>query len=361
MTPTKAPAAPRAAARPQTMRAAVLENLNAPLRVDTVAIPPLAVGQVLVKIAASGICGKQIDEITGKRGEDPYLPHLLGHEGAGTVVETGPGVTKVKPGDAVVIHWIKSTGIDAASPKFSRDGQKIEAGCATTFSEYSIVAENRATKIPAGIPFDAAALLGCAVTTGLGIVFNDLKLLPGQSIAVWGAGGVGLNAVQGAALVNAYPIIAVDVHEGKLKRAKEFGATHAVNAATEDAAKAIRKILGGAGLSAAVDTTGDVKVIETAFDLSDAKSGTVLLAGVPRHDGRVTIDSFTLHHGRRIFGSHGGDTKPDRDIPRYLTLFTQGRLKLKELITHRFPLDKVNEAVETVRKGDAGRVLIEMR
>src|SRR5271170_6115947 len=154
------------------MKAAVLVQPNAPLEICDLELPCLDVGQVLVQVAYSGICGKQIDEITGRR-PDPYLAHLLGHEGAGTVVETGPGVRKVKPGDAVVLHWMKSGGIDSSTPQFRRKGQggAINAGCVTTFSEVTIAAENRLTRIDPSVRPEVAALLGCAVTTGLGIVF----------------------------------------------------------------------------------------------------------------------------------------------------------------------------------------------
>ena len=173
------------------IKAAILVKQNEPLEIDDVEVPDLGYGQVLVNIKNSGICGKQIDEITGKRGKDPYLPHLLGHEGAGIVKDIGPGVTKVKKGDHIVLHWMKGPGIDSSTPQFSRKGSPINAGWVTTFSEYTIASENRVTPIDKDIDFDVASLLGCAVTTGLGIVFNDLNLKPGQSTAVFGAGGVG--------------------------------------------------------------------------------------------------------------------------------------------------------------------------
>ena len=175
------------------MKAAILTGQNKSLEIDEVAIPELYAGQVLVKVEYSGICGKQLEEISGKRGEDHYIPHLLGHEGAGTVAEVGPGVRKVKSGDKVILHWIKGTGIDSAPPRFQRNGSTISAGWVTTFSEYTVVSENRVTPFTADIGFDVAALLGCAVTTGLGIVFNNAALMPGQSMAVFGVGGVGIN------------------------------------------------------------------------------------------------------------------------------------------------------------------------
>src|SRR5712692_548972 len=306
------------------MKAAVLVKQNAPLEIYEVELPKLDIGQVLVKVEHSGICGKQIDEITGRQGEDRYLPHLLGHEGGGQVVEIGPGVKKVKPGDRVVMHWVKGSGIDSPPPRFNHQGRVLSAGWVTTFSEYTIASENRLTPVESAVPSDVRALLGCAVTTGLGIVFNNAKLLPGQSIAVFGVGGVGINIVQGAGLVSAHPIVAIDRNEEKLAYAKSFGATHTINAATEDVAGALRELSKGGGFAAVVDTTGLNRVREIAYDATDPRTGVTVLCGVPFAGDRLAIDSFPLHMGRRLIGSHGGDTVPDIDIPRYVTLFKLG-------------------------------------
>lgn len=342
------------------MRAAILVEQNAPLVVAEVEIPVLGVGQVLVKVEYSGVCGKQVDEVTGKRGRDPFLPHLLGHEGAGVVEDVGPGVRKVKHGDHVVLHWMKGSGIDSAVPEFRRNGTKVNAGWITTFSEYTVVSENRVTPVVADLEFDVASLLGCAVTTGLGIVFNDAGLKPGQSIAVFGVGGVGLNVVQGAALVNAYPIVAIDLFDHKLERATALGATHTVNAARTEPEAVLMELSEGRGFDAVVDAVGDTEIVQKAYRAT-SNTGKTILAGVPHHENRVTIDSFPLHFGRRIFGSHGGDTKPDVDIPRYVQLYKRGRLKLRELITHRYSLGEINEALAQVRKGDTGRCIIATR
>ncbi|MCG8605173.1 zinc-binding dehydrogenase [bacterium] len=342
------------------MKAAILVEQNAPLVIDEVTIPKLGIGQILVRIEQSGICGKQIDEITGKLGPDPYLPHLMGHEGAGVVLEVGPGVRKVKADDHVVVHWIKGSGIDSEPPRFDWKGRSVSAGWATTFNEMSIVSENRVTPIPTDIDFDVAALLGCAVTTGLGIVFNNIELKPGQSIAVFGTGGVGLNVIQAAALVNAHPIVAIDLLNRKLAKAKEFGATHTVNS-TEKTVKAyLKDLTAGQGLDATVDTTGVARVRQLTYEVT-GRCGKTILAGVPHHRDRMTIDSFPLHFGRRMFGSHGGETHPESDIPRYLQLYQLGKLKLKELITHRCGLDEINAAVDLVRRGEVGRCVIKMR
>jgi S-(hydroxymethyl)glutathione dehydrogenase / alcohol dehydrogenase len=345
--------------RPRTTMAAILVRQRAPLEVATVEIPELGVGQVLVRVKASGICGKQLDEISGRQGEDAFLPHLLGHEGAGIVIEIGPGVRKVKPGDHVVLHWMKGSGIDCLPPRFTRNGTTISAGWVTTFSEYTIASENRVTSIPDDVPFDVASLLGCAVTTGLGIVFNDAGLTPAQSIAVFGVGGVGINVIQGASLVNAHPIVAIDLHDTKLKQAIASGATHTINASRTNAVEALRELSDHRGVDVAVDLTGLKAVRETAYQVTTA-TGKTIFAGVPRHDEPITIDSFPFHFGRDVTGVHGGDTKPDVDIPRYLQLYQRGCLKLQEQITHRYPLEQVNEAVAQVRDGKAGRCVLMM-
>jgi len=342
----------------RTTTAAILEQANRPLVVTEIDVPEPEVGQVLVRIHHSGICGKQIDEITGKR-PDPYLPHLLGHEAAGTVEAIGPGVRKVGVGDRVVLHWVKGSGIDSETPKFVNDGVEINAGFVTTFSQHTVVSENRVTQIPESIPTDVAALLGCAVTTGFGIIMNNANVKPGQSVAVFGVGGVGINVIQAAALVNAHPIIAVDIHQDKLEQAKKFGATHIVDSSKTDPVAAIKELTGGNGADASVDTVGAVPVRVAAYD-SASNAGTVVFAGVPGGEDRMTVDSFPLHFGRKVVGSHGGDTVPDVDIPRYARLYELGLIKLDEQISHRFPLSKVNEAVELVRSGDATRVVLEM-
>lgn len=341
------------------MKAAILVALNQPLTVADVEVPDLEVGQVLVRIEYSGVCGKQLDEISGRRA-DPFLPHLLGHEGAGTVLDVGPGVTKVKAGDRVVLHWMKGSGLNSGTPKFRWNGRAINAGWVTTFSEVTIASENRVTPIAGSIGSDLACLLGCAVTTGLGIVFNNADLKPGQSMVVFGAGGgVGLNVIRGAALVNAHPIVAVDVFERKLERAQAAGATHVVDGRRADLEGHLRALTAGAGFDASVDTTGIGTVRQTAYDVT-ANTGITVFAGVPFQGERLTIDSFPLHMGRRVIGSHGGDTRPDVDIPRYIRLYELGKLNLADQITHRFSLDEINEAIEVVRSGQAGRCVVGM-
>jgi S-(hydroxymethyl)glutathione dehydrogenase/alcohol dehydrogenase len=350
------------------MRAAVLTELRAPLQVVELTMPDtLAVGQVLVKVHFSGICGSQLGEIDGAKGEDKFLPHLLGHEASGTVLEVGGGVRHAKPGDKVVLHWRKGLGIESETPAFEWNGRKVNAGWITTFNEYAIVSENRVTVIPPDSDMEVAALFGCAVTTGFGIVQNNARLRIGESVIVYGAGGIGLNIIQAAALVCAYPILAVDLYPEKLELARQMGATHLVHAegaGMSDTRAAIDQILGGLGLGSGVDAfidnTGIPDVIQLGYELTKY-NGRVTLVGVPRKDRHITIHSLPLHFGKTISGSHGGEAIPDVDIRRYHNLYRAGRLRLRELITDRYPLENINTAIAGMRAGRVrGRCLIRM-
>ncbi|MDB5799573.1 MAG: dehydrogenase [Rhodocyclales bacterium] len=344
---------------PRTMKAAILIEQRKPLVIEEIELPEtLGVGQVLVKVHYSGICGSQIGEIDGAKGEDKFLPHLLGHEASGTVIETGPGVKHVKAGDTVVMHWRKSQGIEGAPPVYRWRGSQVNAGWIATFNEYAIVAENRLTTIPSGSDIEVAALFGCAVTTGFGVVENNAKIRIGESVVVFGAGGVGLNIVQAVALVSAYPIIAVDLHDGRLELARQMGATHLINASTQDAEQAIRSLIGARGLDCFIDNTGNPTIIELGYGLTHAQ-GRVTLVGVPKKGNNISIHSLALHFGKQLSGSQGGETVPHLDIPRYMQLFQAGRIKLKELITEQFELNDINTAIERMRSGAAsGRCLI---
>jgi S-(hydroxymethyl)glutathione dehydrogenase/alcohol dehydrogenase len=347
---------------PKTMKAAILAEQRQPLVIDEVELPDtLDVGQVLVKIHYSGICGSQIGEIDGAKGEDKFLPHLLGHEASGTVLAAGPGVKHVKPDDAVVLHWRKGLGIEGAPPVYRWRGDKVNAGWITTFNEYAIVAENRITAIPPDSDLEVAALFGCAVTTGFGVVENNARVRIGESVVVFGAGGVGLNIVQAAALVGAYPVIAVDLYDNRLELAKTMGATHLINSSTHDAKAEIEKIVGGPqALDVFIDNTGQPSIIELGYQLTKPQ-GRVVLVGVPRKGSNINIYSLPLHFGKGLAGSHGGEAAPNLDIPRYQNLFKAGRIKLQELLTERLPLDDINKALENMRSGKtSGRTLISM-
>lgn len=343
------------------MKAAILERLNAPLVLDEVEIPSLECGQVLVQVHCSGICGAQTGEIAGVKGEDKYLPHLLGHEGGGVAVEIGPGVTKVQEGDHVVMHWRKGVGIESRPPTYKRGEGIVGAGWVTTFNEYAVVSENRITPIPKDISFEVAALMGCSVTTALGLINNEAQLKIGQSIAVFGCGGVGLNVVQGAAMVSAYPIIAVDIYDHKLKMAAELGATYLLNSAQTDICHEIRKIVGSKGVDVSVECTGQVRLIEKAYELT-GPHGRTIMVGQPHHSQSLTIQSMVHHfRGKVLMDSEGGQTNPTVDIPRYLNLYQLGKLKLESLITHRFQLSDVNIALDKIRGGEVvGRCMLLM-
>ena len=329
--------------------------------VDEIALPEkLEAGQVLVEVHSSGICGSQLGEIDGAKGEDKFLPHLLGHEGSGVVLETGPGVRHAKAGDKVVLHWRKGLGIESAVPSYSWRGKKLNAGWITTFNRHAVVSENRMTVIPPDSDMEVAALFGCAVTTGFGVAQNNAKIGIGESVVVFGAGGVGLNIVQAAALRGAYPVIAVDLHDNRLSLACELGATHAINAGREDARNKIREIAGAVGVDAFIDNTGQPKIIQMGYELTGAK-GRVTLVGVPRKGNDIAIHSLPLHFGKVLSGSHGGEAVPERDIPRYHALFKAGRIKLRELITDRYRLEDINKAIQGMRDGSvAGRCLVKL-
>ena len=224
--------------------AAILVELEKPLVIEEIQIPKLTFGQVLVKLVCSGICGSQLGEIDGIKGADKYLPHLLGHEGSGVVIDCGEGVTTVKEMDKVVLHWRPGAGIQSPPPVYhSNSFGTVHAGWVTTFNEYAVVSENRITTIPGDFDPEIGALFGCAVTTGLGVINNNAKVKIGESVVIWGAGGVGLNIVQGAAMVSAYPIIAIDLFDHKLELALKMGATHTINAKKTNPAGGISPII----------------------------------------------------------------------------------------------------------------------
>jgi S-(hydroxymethyl)glutathione dehydrogenase/alcohol dehydrogenase len=343
----------------KTAKAAILAQSRKPLVVDEIAFPDaLGVGQVLVKVLYTTICGAQINEIEAAKGPDKFLPHLLGHEASGQVVETGPGVTTVKTGDTVVLHWRPSQGIQCQPPSYTWRGAKLNAGWVTTFNEYAVISENRMTVIAPDYDLKVAPLLGCAVTTAAGVINNDANVKIGESVAIFGVGGVGLNVVQFAHLAGAHPIVAVDLVDAKLDMAKARGATHVINAASgADLAAAIRRIVGDRGPDKVIETTGARQIIELAYELTHA-DGTCVLVGVPSE--KVTIYTLPIHFNKVLTGSHGGDAVPHVDIPRLIRLNQAGRLRFDGIITHEFPLDDINTALDVVRSGSAGRVLIDV-
>ncbi|MBI3129745.1 MAG: zinc-binding dehydrogenase [Acidobacteria bacterium] len=347
---------------PRTMQAAILTEQRAPLTVAEVGLPEtLHFGQVLVRLDYSGICGSQLGEIAGVKGPDAHLPHLLGHEGSGRVLAVGEGVRQVKAGDAVVLHWMKGAGLEGEPARYTWQGRPLNAGWVTTFNECAIVSENRVTAVPASLDPRIAALFGCAVTTGLGTISNNARLRMGESLIVLGAGGVGLNMIQGAALTSAHPIVGVDLFDNRLELARVMGATHVLNGRTAHLAEALRGIVGSAGADVVIDNTGLPEMIQLGYELTKPRGRTVLV-GVPAKGHPIAIPSLPLHFGKVLTGSHGGETDPTEDIPRYLRLHEAGQLALAPLLTHTTPLARINEALDGLRSGAiAGRCLVDLR
>ena len=342
-------------------KAAVLVELHKHLEIEELEVPVLGVGQVLVEVRKTALCGRQIAEISGAKGPDKYLPHLLGHEGGGIVIDAGPGVKKVTPGQPVVLHWRKGAGIEAAPPRYRRqNGGFVGAGPVATFTEFAVVSENRITPITDEIDHEIAALLGCSVTTGLGLINNEAKLKIGQSIAVLGVGGVGLNVIQGAALVSAHPIIAIDIKAEKLNRALEYGADYVLDNRKLPIETDIYAMTGGRGVDVFVETTGRPDLINLAYHLT-APGGKTIMVGQPGHGQHLGLtnqsDNFT---GKTLIDSEGGQTNPDIDIPRYIELYRNRKLKLDSLITHEFNLEGINKAIAKVIDGEAGKVIISL-
>ena len=343
-------------------RAAVLAELNQPLVLDELTVPDLRFGQVLVKIRCTGICGAQINEIDGAKGPDAFLPHLLGHEATAEVLEVGEGVTTVKPGDTVVCHWRKGTGIHAPTPTYeSATFGKVNSGWVTTFSELSVVSENRVTPIPADFDPEAGALFGCAVTTAMGVLNNDARLGIGQSVAIFGSGGVGLSLIQFAAMIAANPIVAIDLMPDKLELARTLGATHTIDARGADLVEAIRAIVGPLGVDVAIETTGNPDVIEAAYEATSAQ-GRVVLVGVPsKAQRKPSFYTLPLHFDKVLTGSEGGGSRPDVDIPKLVRLVEAGTLSLDGIVARRYRFEQINDAIADLRSGSVpGRCLVWM-
>lgn len=343
------------------MKAVVLETINAPLTVTEVGLTPLSHGQVLVKVLVSGICGAQLQEIKGYKGNAKFVPHLMGHEGVGIVEEIGDGVTYVKPGDKVVMHWRKGNGIESDFPTYIFNGKEIKSGKVTTFSEYSIVSENRLTPVPHDTPNELCVLLGCSLSTALGAINAEARVQPGESVMIVGAGGLGANLVRAAKLAGASPIISVDIHEHKRDWVKGLGADLYVNIATEDAGEAI-KSAGINDVDVIIDTSGAKQAIESTLPLLSGK-GRFILLGQPKPGETIELRN-AVHmfggEGKSIKATQGGRFKPHEEIPRYIKLHENGELIVHDLITHRISLDEINDALDLLRNGQAARILIDM-
>ncbi|RIK38562.1 MAG: zinc-binding dehydrogenase [Chloroflexi bacterium] len=357
------------------MRAAVCYEFGQPLVVEDIAVDAPQAGEVLVRMAAAGICHSDIHLVRGEwEGE---VPVVAGHEGAGVVEAVGPGVTSVAPGDPVVVSLLRSCGqcfycqtgspyacdhefaLDVSTRLHSHDGAPIKQGISTAcFAEYAVVEQSQLAKVPQGFPLECAALLACGVITGLGAVVNTAQVLPGRSVVVIGVGGVGLNSVQGAHLSGAYPIIAVDTLDGKLEAAREFGATHGVNATAPDAIDQVRALTGGKGADYVFVTVGSATAAAQGLRMI-RPHGTLTLVGMPPRRDTFPLNVYeAVARGVTVKGSSMGSTRLSVDIPRLVALYQQGRLKLDELITTRYPFERINDAIVSSERGEALRNVV---
>jgi S-(hydroxymethyl)glutathione dehydrogenase/alcohol dehydrogenase len=346
---------------PRVTLAAILVAQQQPLVVDEIELPEkLHIGQALVELTYSGICGSQLGEIDGVKGPDKWLPHLLGHEAAGKVLAVGPGVRHVKPGDTVVAHWKPSRGIEADVPKYRWRSTTVNAGWVTTFNRHAVISENRLTPIPSSVDMMAAALFGCAVTTGFGLIDNQSDLRLGEDVVVFGAGGIGLNIIQAAHLAGARKLVAVDLFDNRLKLAKRCGATDVINARSLDPWAGLSEIFADHAPDVFIDNTGSPEVIARGYEFVNAK-GRVLLVGVPRKGANTTLHTLPMHFGKHVCGTHGGEAEPHHDIPRYMRLAAARGLNISDLITEVQPLARVNELIAGMRDGTtAGRCMIDL-
>jgi S-(hydroxymethyl)glutathione dehydrogenase / alcohol dehydrogenase len=360
------------------VRGAVMYNFNEPLKIESVKLNAPREDEVLVKLAASGVCHSDLSVLQGKLPFPP--PVILGHEGAGIVEEVGKGVTDLKPGDHVVLCWVQSCGkcyyctvgkghlcdagvrglMEGQEAVFEKDGLAIcrMAGVAS-FAERTVVRATAAIKIRDDAPLDKVCLVGCGVMTGVGAAINTVHIHPGQTVAVFGCGGVGLNVIQGAALSGAAQIIAVDMVEQKLKWAKEFGATDTLNPKDAgDVPDAIRGLTAGLGVDYAFEVIGVPAVMTQAY-LSVKRGGTAVVVGVAGFDQSVTIPAPSLvFEERSLIGSLYGSGNLRRDMPRLIDLYMNKKLKIDELISRRIKLDEVNAAFDAMEKGEVARSVI---
>jgi len=345
---------------PKVTTAAILVAQKQALEVVEIALPEtLDIGQVLVELAYSGICGSQLGEIDGVKGDDKWLPHLLGHEGSGKVLAIGPGVKHVSPGDSVVLHWRPSQGIEAAPAKYKWDSKIVNAGWVTTFNHHAVISENRLTRIDNSSDMKTAALYGCAVTTGFGVIDNRAHVKLGETVVIFGSGGIGLNIVQAAQLAGASKIVAIDRFDHRLLLSKACGATQIINSTKEDVWAILANIFKEKAPDIFIDNTGNPEIISKGYSFIGPE-GRVILVGVPPKDAKAAIYTLPLHFGKTIIGTHGGECIPQRDIPRYMHLLKCRHIDLNPLISEVKGLSAINEMIMNMRNGtSAGRCLIE--
>lgn len=371
------------------VRAAVLRNMglpgpyaqSKPLVIETVDLDPPGPGEVLVKVMAAGLCHSDLSVIDGSRPR--VMPMVMGHEAAGEVVETGAGVTDLKVGDRVVFSFVPVCGhcLPCASgrPALCEPGAKANvAGTllsgarrwhekndslnhhlgVSAFAEYTVVSARSAVKIDPDLPPQIAALFGCAVMTGMGAVVNTARVAPGESVAVFGLGGVGLAALVGAKAAGAYPLVAVDVLPGKLQLAKELGATHCVlSGGDTDVVAAVRDATDG-GAMYTIETVGHEQVLIQAYNAT-RRGGTTVTAGLPHPSKQFSISAVSLvAEERTVKGSYMGSCVPARDIPRFIGMYRAARLPVDRLLTHEIRLEEINEAFDRLATGAAVRQVV---
>jgi len=363
------------------IRAAILPQTGMPLEVSDLELAAPGPGEVLVRLSASGVCHSDLNAADGTSAT--RCPAVLGHEGAGVVEAAGSGV-RIKPGTRVALSWMPACGecdecirghahlcqvawaamghggLLDGTPRLSHHGTPVyHYSFLSTFATLAVVPERSCVPIPDGVPFEVAALVGCAVATGVGAVWLTAGVRPGDRVAVFGCGGVGLSAVLGALAVGATPVLAVDVSEEKLQMAARVGATQTVAwAGTPEAtAEAVVAATSG-GVDYAIEATGRPDAMLAAF-LSTRPRGAAVLIGIGRADAVLTLPAIQIPRAeRRILGSAYGSVKPQRDFPTILNLYQQGRLPLDRLITHRLPLSAAQDALDLVRTGRAVRAVL---
>ncbi|MFE3681910.1 Zn-dependent alcohol dehydrogenase [Streptomyces sp. NPDC059095] len=356
------------------VRAAVLPAVGSPLEITDIDLPAPGPGQVRVRLAAAGVCHSDLSLTNGTMRVP--VPAVLGHEGAGTVVAVGEGVTSVAPGAEVVLNWAPSCGschpcslgevwlcvnaLNGAGSVYARtaDGTELHPGLnVAAFAEETVVAENCLIPLPAGIPLTEAALLGCAVLTGYGAIHHSAQVRPGETVAVFGAGGVGLATLQAARIAGAGHIIAVDVSPDKEGLAREAGATDFV-VASETTAKDIRKLTGGQGTDVAVECVGRAVTIRTAWE-STRRGGRTTVVGIGGKDQQVTFNALEIFHwGRTLAGCVYGNCDPATDVPVLADHIRAGRLDLDSLVSERIALDGIPAAFDNMLAGKGGRALV---
>lgn len=340
-------------------QAAILVETGKALELAELGIPALNANQVLVEIAYSGACGTQIAEWRGNKGEDKFLPHCIGHEGVGAVLEAGADVKRVKAGDKVVLSWIKGEGADGGGVKYAWNGKVVNAGGVTTFQKHAVISQNRLTPLPTNISPQVAVLLGCAAPTGMGAVMNVLQAKAGQSVAVFGAGGIGLNAIMAAAFAGAAPIIAVDPAASRRDLAQKYGATHVIDPTNADILAEIRKIV-SAGVDLAVEATGFPAVMEQAVNATRQQGGRAVVIGNAKYGEKLSLNPAVFNQGKSLMGTWGGDSVPDRDYKRYAELLGSGRFPAQALLSKPYGLAQATRALEDLAAGRVGRPLIDM-